>query len=82
VPWPTAASALIGTTLFVLAQNYLQKLMAVAAKASEALPLLANLLHPDRRLLWLGILFVASVYFFPAGIVGKLRGLKPFRGRA
>jgi branched-chain amino acid transport system permease protein len=78
----TMYGAVIGTTLFVLAQNYLQKLMAVAAKATEALPLLANLLHPDRWLLWLGILFVASVYFFPAGIVGKLRGLKPSRGRA
>ena len=30
--------------------------------------------HPDRWLLWLGILFIASVYFFPTGIVGKLRG--------
>src|SRR5499427_6563419 len=62
----TMYGAVIGTTLFVLAQNYLQKLMAVAAKASEAVPLLASLLHPDRWLLWLGILFVASVYFFPA----------------
>jgi len=39
-------------------------------------PLLANLLHPDRWLLWLGVLFVLSVYFFPTGIVGKLRSLK------
>ena len=38
-----------------------------------AVPLLANLLHPDRWLLWLGVLFVLSVYFFPTGIVGKLR---------
>ena len=29
---------------------------------------------PDRWLLWLGLLFIASVYFFPTGIVGKLRG--------
>src|SRR5215813_4381479 len=58
----TMYGAVIGTTLFVLAQNYLQKLMAVAAKASEALPVLANLLQPDRWLLWRGVLFVASVY--------------------
>jgi branched-chain amino acid transport system permease protein len=32
--------------------------------------------HPDRWMLWLGILFVLSVYFFPTGIVGKLRGKK------
>ncbi len=45
--------------------------MGVAAKATAALPLLPNLLHPDRWLLWLGVLFVLSVYFFPTGIVGS-----------
>ena len=72
----TMYGAVIGASLFVLAQNYLQKLMATAAQATEAVPLLAKLLHPDRWLLWLGILFVLSVYFFPAGIVGKLRETK------
>ncbi|CUT16214.1 ABC transporter permease protein [Bradyrhizobium sp.] len=24
-------------------------------------------------LLWLGLLFIASVYFFPTGVVGRLR---------
>jgi len=72
----TMYGAVIGASLFVLAQNYLQKLMATAAQATEAVPLLAKLLHPDRWLLWLGILFVLSVYFFPAGIVGKLREAK------
>jgi branched-chain amino acid transport system permease protein len=57
----------------IVAQNYLQKLIGAAPKATEALPLLADLLHPDRWLLWLGVLFVLSVYFFPTGIVGKLR---------
>jgi branched-chain amino acid transport system permease protein len=69
----TMYGAVIGASLFVLAQNYLQKLMAAAAQATEAVPVIAHLLHPDRWLLWLGILFVLSVYFFPAGIVGKLR---------
>ena len=69
----TMYGAVIGATLFIVAQNYLQKLMGTAAKATEALPLLPKLLHPDRWLLWLGILFVLSVYFFPTGIVGKLR---------
>jgi branched-chain amino acid transport system permease protein len=32
-----------------------------------------GLLHPDRWLLWLGLLFIASVYFFPTGVVGRLR---------
>jgi branched-chain amino acid transport system permease protein len=69
----TMYGAVIGATLFIVAQNYLQKLMGTAAKATEALPLLPSLLHPDRWLLWLGVLFVLSVYFFPTGIVGKLR---------
>jgi branched-chain amino acid transport system permease protein len=72
----TMYGAVIGATLFVLAQNYLQKLMATAAKATEGLPVLASVLHPDRWLMWLGILFVLSVYFFPTGIVGKMRGSK------
>jgi branched-chain amino acid transport system permease protein len=69
----TMYGAVLGATLFVLAQNYLQDLMAKAADATAALPLLPLLLHPDRWLLWLGVLFVLSVYFFPNGIVGSLR---------
>ena len=57
----------------VLAQSYLQNLMALAAGATEALPILSRLLDPDRWLLWLGVLFILSVYFFPTGIVGRLR---------
>jgi len=73
----TLYGAIVGATLYVLAQNYLQALMgAVSTAAGDAgLPLLPALFHPDRWLLWLGILFIASVYFFPTGIVGKLRGL-------
>ncbi|MDJ1160048.1 branched-chain amino acid ABC transporter permease [Chelatococcus sp. SYSU_G07232] len=69
----TLYGAAIGASLLILAQSYLQKLMAVAAQATEGLPLLPQLLHPDRWLLWLGVLFVTSVYFFPSGIVGRLR---------
>jgi branched-chain amino acid transport system permease protein len=63
----------IGATLFVVAQNYLQDLMKLASDASAGVPLLPDLVHPDRWLLWLGILFILSVYRFPAGIVGKFR---------
>lgn len=70
----TLYGAVIGTTLFVLAQNYLQKLMGIASAATEGIPLLPRLLHPDRWLLLLGILFVLSVYFFPTGIAGRLAG--------
>jgi branched-chain amino acid transport system permease protein len=72
----TLYGAVIGATVFILAQNYLQALMKQASEALTAAPLLANLFHPDRWLLWLGVLFVLSVYFFPTGIVGKLRGMK------
>ncbi len=72
----TLYGAVVGATLFIIAQNYLQDLMRVASGAASGLPLLPELLHPDRWLLWLGILFVLSVYYFPSGIVGKLRGGK------
>ena len=35
--------------------------------------MLAALLSPDHWLLWLGVLFVLSVYYFPTGVVGRLR---------
>jgi branched-chain amino acid transport system permease protein len=75
----TMYGAIVGATLYVLAQNYLQTLMGtVSSAAGEAgLPLVPSLFHPDRWLLWLGVLFIASVYFFPSGIVGKLRGVSP-----
>ncbi|MCL4674584.1 MAG: branched-chain amino acid ABC transporter permease [Pararhodobacter sp.] len=65
--------AVIGATILVLAQNYLQTLMGAASRAAADLPLIPDLLNPDRWLLWLGVLFILSVYFFPTGIVGKLR---------
>jgi len=65
--------AAIGAVLFVLAQSYLQDLLRVGSEAASGMPWLAALLSPDRWLLWLGVLFVLSVYYFPTGIVGKLR---------
>ena len=72
----TMYGSVIGATLFVVAQNYLQDLMKLASDATQGIPLLPNLLHPDRWLLWLGVLFVLCVYYFPAGIVGRLRAKK------
>lgn len=69
----TMYGAIIGATLFILAQNYLQGVMKIASDATSAVPLLPDLLHPDRWLLWLGVLFILSVYFFPTGMVGRLR---------
>ena len=69
----TMYGAVIGATIFVLAQNYLQNLMGVASEAVSGIPILPQLLSADRWLLWLGVLFILSVYFFPSGIVGRLR---------
>jgi branched-chain amino acid transport system permease protein len=69
----TLYGAVLGATLFILAQTYLQTLMGVAAEATGAVPGLTALIAPERWLLWLGVLFILSVYFFPSGIVGRLR---------
>jgi branched-chain amino acid transport system permease protein len=69
----TMYGAVVGATLFIIAQNYLKALMGHASTALEDIPFLAAALHPDRWMLWLGVLFVLSIYFFPIGIVGKLR---------
>ncbi len=69
----TLYGAAVGSALFLLAQSYLQDLMKLVSGSLEAIPLLAKLLSPDRWLLWLGLLFVLSVYYFPSGIVGRLR---------
>jgi branched-chain amino acid transport system permease protein len=69
----TMYGAAIGATLFVVAQNYLQDLMKLASGATQGVPLVPALLHPDRWLLWLGVLFIVCVYYFPTGIVGRLR---------
>ncbi|MBT9457776.1 MAG: branched-chain amino acid ABC transporter permease [Burkholderiaceae bacterium] len=69
----TMYGALIGSVLFVLAQSYLQNLMSLGAGAVEGVPLLSQLISPERWLLWLGVLFVLAVYHFPSGVVGRLR---------
>jgi hypothetical protein len=50
----TLYGAVIGSVLFVLAQNYLQDLLKLAAGAVEGVPVLPGVLTPDRWLLWLG----------------------------
>ncbi|MDP3607287.1 MAG: branched-chain amino acid ABC transporter permease, partial [Polaromonas sp.] len=62
--------------LFLVAQSYLQDLLRLASEAAAGLPWLAALLSPDRWLLWLGLLFVLSVYYFPTGVVGRLRAAR------
>lgn len=63
----------LGAAVIVLAEYYLQTVLQGLANLTASVPLLPALFQPDRWLLWLGLLFVAIVYFFPAGIVGTLR---------
>lgn len=69
----TVYGAVVGSVVFLIAQSYLQDLLRLASEAASGLPWLAALLSPDRWLLWLGLLFVLSVYYFPTGVVGRLR---------
>lgn len=69
----TLYGAVVGTALFILAQNYLQDLLRWINSGIEVNGLLGALIAPHHWLLWFGLLFVISVYFFPSGIVGQLR---------
>lgn len=69
----TLYGAVIGSVLFVFAQNYLQDALKLAAGALEGVPVASAVFTPDRWLLWLGLAFVLCVYFFPTGIVGRWR---------
>ncbi len=75
----TVYGAVVGSALFVLAQSYLQDLMKLGAGLVEGVPVVSALVSPDRWLLWLGILFVLSVYYFPTGVVGRLRAMRRAR---
>lgn len=68
----TLWGAMIGAVLLVAAQYYMRDLMAALSASLEGLPLLPDLVSPDRWLLWLGIIFILLVYFFPRGIYGTI----------
>jgi branched-chain amino acid transport system permease protein len=63
----------LGAVIIVMAQYYLQPLMGALHDALEGWPLLPHIVDPDRWILWLGVMFVLIVYFFPSGIAGRLR---------
>lgn len=69
----TLYGAIIGSVIFVLAQNYLQDFLSWLNSGIEVGGVLGALIAPNHWLLWFGLLFVVSVYFFPSGIVGQLR---------
>src|SRR5258708_35771187 len=69
----------LGAVVLVMAEDYLQPAMATIAGAVAGWPLLPALFDPERWLLWLGGLFGPLVYFFPSGLVGKLREMRAAR---
>lgn len=70
----TLYGAVVGAAVFVIAENYLRALIGALSNgaADLGLPLLPSLLHPDRWLLWLGLMFILAVRFAPRGIIGEL----------
>ena len=68
----TMYGAVVGAVLFVLAQAYLQDLLAVGATAVPGLPQLEGLIAPGRRAALLGGLFGASAFPFPHGGGGRV----------
>ncbi|MBU4609611.1 branched-chain amino acid ABC transporter permease [Achromobacter sp. GG226] len=69
----TLYGSVVGVAVFLLAQNYLQDVLRMIGSQFPEGSFLAELAAPERWLLWFGLLFVLSVYFFPAGIAGQLR---------
>lgn len=69
----TIYGAIIGAVLVVLAEYYLRNILGGINGAIAGTPFLSALFQPDRWLLWLGVLFVLIVTFFPQGIFGWLR---------
>lgn len=69
----TVYGAVLGVVLFVVAENYLQQVMALSGTHLGGPVWLAHLFSPDRWMLWFGIFFILVVYFFPSGVVGRLR---------
>jgi len=69
----TMYGAVIGAVLVVLAEYYLQNILGAVHGVLADVPVISALFHPDRWLLWLGVLFVLIVTFFPQGIFGWLR---------
>lgn len=71
--------AWLGAALLIVAQDYLRALVnsVFGSGLDLSLPFFGNffgeLLHPNRWVMWMGLIFVLSVYFFSHGIAGTLR---------
>jgi len=69
----TMYGSVIGAVLYIIAQNYLQDVLKMVEPMVAGIPVIQGILHHDRWLLWMGTAFILCVYYFPWGMVGKLR---------
>jgi branched-chain amino acid transport system permease protein len=69
----TLYGALVGASLFFVAEDYLKQAITVVSDSVSNVPVISIIAQPERWMLWLGIMFVIIVYYFPDGIVGRLR---------
>src|SRR3546814_12492348 len=69
----TLYDSVLGATIFILAENYLQVLIGKLSYALDGagIPVLPVLFQADCSLLWHCVLFVLSDYFFPPGISNR-----------
>lgn len=69
----TLYGAIVGSTLYVFAENYLKEVISALSLTAGDIPVLSAIANPDRWIFWLGLLFVLCIYYFPEGIVGRMR---------
>jgi branched-chain amino acid transport system permease protein len=69
----TLYGSIIGAAVVLLAEGYLKGALAWMSAALPNVPVMTNLLAPDRWLLWLGLAYIVSVHVFPGGIAGTLQ---------
>lgn len=65
--------AVIGSVVIIMAENYLQSVIAYLVPSVLAQGPAGVLLSGERWLLWLGVLYVVAIYVIPDGIVGYTR---------
>lgn len=69
----TIYGAVIGAVIMTLMENYLRTGLNNIIGEGIDIPVVHELIHADRWLMYLGIMYVLCVYFFNIGVVGKLR---------
>ena len=75
----TIYGAVIGSVLFVIAQNYLQDLLKLGASAAEGVPCWPRWSRRTAGCSGWACCSCCSVYHFPTGVVGRLRAWRARR---